>query len=259
MDEGGGNERRHKVDHDWAHTGKEQQQSMWKDTVCKHTAADCFFLMTVTHSACTGRPCSCLWPAPPRRRGVRRVWVRAPCTLCCAASRSRTCTLTTRSTRSSCRPLWEQSERRGWVLTDILKRGTKTLTKGRGEASFYRSFAHCGLISIAALAETHNCGQINHFVTPGCSWIPQSHECTRLHSVKKYWGKRSARGKYAKASLCVSWRKGLELNDKTGSKQKLEVYLYKNISLLFAGHQGLHISIKPPFPFRILQRLLSSC
>lgn len=63
------------------------------------------FLMTVTHSVCTGRPCSCLWLAPPRRRGVRRAWVRAPCTLCCAASRSRTCTLTTRSTRSSCRPL----------------------------------------------------------------------------------------------------------------------------------------------------------
>lgn len=125
------------------------------------------FWTTVTHSVCTGRPCSCLWPAPPRRRGVRRVWVRAPCTLCCAASRSRTCTLTTRSTRSSFRPLMETGTK---TRTSTDRFSVKGAHRGRSEASFYRSLVHCRLISNAAPAETHTCRRINHLDTPGCSW-----------------------------------------------------------------------------------------
>lgn len=110
------------------------------------------FSMTDTHSACTGRPCSCPWPAPPRRTGVRRVWARAPCTLGCAASRSRTCTLTTRSTRSSCRPL------RGNTATETrVSMGRRDAHKGHSEACFsffIDPFVHRGLISPAAPEET---------------------------------------------------------------------------------------------------------
>lgn len=58
-----------------------------------------------THSACTGRRCSCPSPAPRRRTAVLRVWARARCTLGRAASRSPSRTPTTRSTRPSRRPL----------------------------------------------------------------------------------------------------------------------------------------------------------
>lgn len=216
------------------------------------------FLMTVTHSVCTGRPCSCLWLAPPRRRGVRRAWVRAPCTLCCAASRSRTCTLTTRSTRSSCRPLRETVRKTRMSIDRFSDARDKDAHKGHSEASFYRSFVHSSLISIAAPAETDNCRQINHFVTPGCSWKSSVNLMYTSSYREDILRQTLIKGKYANGSLCVSWRKGLELYDKTGSKQKLQHYLYKNIFLLFAGHRDRHISIKPPFHLRMLQRLLSS-
>lgn len=126
-------------------------------------------LMTVTHSACTGHPCSCLWPAPPRHRGVRRVWVQAPCTLCCAASRSQTCTLTTHSTRSSCRPLMERVRKTRMSIDRFSEAQAQDAAKGHSEASFYRTFVYFSLISIAAPADSGNCRQINHSVTPGCS------------------------------------------------------------------------------------------
>lgn len=61
----------------------------------------------VTHSVCRGRQCSCLQPPPPRRTAGLHVWAPAPCTLCCAASRSPNCTPTTRSTLPSRHPLNE--------------------------------------------------------------------------------------------------------------------------------------------------------
>lgn len=76
------------------------------------------FFMTVTHSVCTGRQCSCPWPVPPRHTAVLHVWALELYTLCCAASHSPNCTRTTRSTHSSRHPLRE-------LDTNLYKYGCK--------------------------------------------------------------------------------------------------------------------------------------